>query len=334
MPFKSHRRRRPRRTRRRRHWHWLGLGALFVALAALLRRDQRPAPEGGKRNTAPEGGTPRSPAVPRPPDDVDSCWIAGPAGTLHVLERHPNGKIPVVFVHGLGGCAEHWAAQLEAAGPALRCVAFDLPGHGRSDQAMDGDYRVPATATAIAAVVNSLGLRRTLLVAHSLGASAAIEYADRHPERIAGLLLVDPSGDQTRLPETHRRELLAQIARDPAEEIRWNFRQLLAGARVEVADRVLEDLASVPADVALGALAGGVSYSPLPALERFAGPVWSLISDVNDLPSSLHNLLPDLPVFRFSRASHWLMLDRPDDLWAVLVDFLDDISALELRPAV
>ncbi len=320
MPLSRHRRRRPRRIRQRRRWPWLGLGALLVAAAALLRRERRSA-QPPRRAQPPE-----PPELPPTPADVDSCWIAGPAGTLRVLERHPDGELPVVYVHGLGGRAEHWAAQFATAGPAIRTVAFDLPGHGRSDQALDGDYSIPATAAAIGAVVDGLGLRRALLVAHSLGATAAIEYAGSHPDRVAGLLLVDPSGDQSRLPATQRRELLAQIARDPGEEVRWNFRQLLAGARAEVADRVLEDLASVPAEVVLQAIEGGVSYSPLPALERFGGPARSLISDLNDLPYSLHNLLPDLPAFHFRQAGHWLMMDRPDDLWAALVDFLEEIE--------
>ncbi len=309
----------PARRSRQRLWRWLGLGALLLAGAALLRRERRPAPE-------PEPASPPEPepaALPRPPKDVVSGWIAGPAGTLRVLERHPDGELPVVFIHGLGGRAEHWAAQLAAAGPAIRAVAFDLPGHGRSDQATDGDYSIPATATAIGAVVDGLGLRRALLVAHSLGANAAIEYAGRRPERIAGLLLVDPSGDQSQLPEADRRQLLSQISRDPEEEIRWNFQQLLTGARAEVASRVLEDLASVPSEVALSALEGGLCHSPLPALERFNGPVRSLISDLNDLPYSLHRLRPELPALYFRGAGHWLMMDRPDDLWAALVDFLE-----------
>lgn len=334
MAFRSHRRRRRRRRRKRissapptrpfhrapearrggRTWRWLGLGALLVAAASLLRRERRPPPPA-------EPPPPADP--PPPPADVDSSWIAGPAGTLHLLERHPDGRLPIVFVHGLGGRAEHWTAQLAAAGPAIRAVAFDLPGHGRSDQAVDGDYSIPATAAAIGAVVDGLGLRRTVLVAHSLGATAAIEYAGTRPERVAGLLLVDPSGDQSRLPDAHRRQHLAELARDPDEEIRWSFKQLLLGASAEVADRVLEDLASVPAEVVLSAIEGGVAFSPLTALERFHGPIRCLISDLNDLPYSLHNLRPDLPTFHFRGAGHWLMMDRPDDLWASLVDFLD-----------
>ncbi len=243
-----------------------------------------------------------------------------------MLERHPRGTLPVVFVHGLAGRAEQWSAQLHAAGPALRAIAFDLPGHGRSDPAADGDYSVPALAAGVGAVFDALALRRAVVVAHSLGASAALEYAGGHPHRVAGLLLVDPSGDQSRLPAAHREQLLVQLQSDTGTELRWYFRQLLAGARPEVADRVLRDLEEVPEEIVLEAIEKAGSYSPLPALERFAGPIVSVVSDLNTLPSSLHNLVPSLPVHHLPRAGHWLMLDRPEDLWGVLIDLLDRIT--------
>lgn len=323
MRRRPHRRRRVRRAHRRgqarkpSRWRWLGLGALAVAGFTLLRRERRsPVPEKASRGSA----------VPEPAVDVDRCWIAGPAGTLRVLERHPDGELAIVFIHGLGGRAEHWMAQFHAAGPAIRAVAFDLPGHGGSDRAANGDYSVPAAAAAIGAVLDALGLRRAVLVAHSLGTAAAIEYAGRHPERVTGLLLVDPSGDQSRMPEADRRELLAQLSRDPGEEISWYFRQLLAGDRAELASRVLEDLSAVPTEVVLSAIEGGLSYRPLSALSRFGGPVTSIISDLNDLPYGLHNLVPDLPVRRVPRASHWLMLDRPADLWTWVIEFLEELQ--------
>ena len=274
---------------------------------------------------------PREAPPAEPPADAIESWIPGPAGTLRVLERHREGQLPVVFVHGLGGRSEQWSAQLAATGPALRAVAVDLPGHGGSDLAADGDYSIPALAGVIGATLDTLRLRRAILVAHSLGASAAIEYAGSHRRRVAGLLLVDPSGDQSRQSDQQRRRFLDQLRRDPAEELAWYFRQLLAGARPEVADRVLDQLAEVPAEVALSTLESASSYDPLEALGKYDGPVLGMVSDLNTLPSSLHNLRPDLPVQFVSGASHWLMMDRPEELWAALVDLLEQITMHEGR---
>lgn len=254
---------------------------------------------------------------------MELSWIPGSAGSLRIGERHRRGEIAIVFVHGLGGRLEHWSAQLAALGPALHGVALDLPGHGGSDPGR-GDS-IPALAAAIGAVLDDLGLRRPVVVAHSLGALAAIEYAGGHPQRVAGLLLVDPSGDQSRLPEDERARYLESVRADPAAETAWSFRQLLVDASPAVADRVMESLEAVPAEVLLDALEGAVAYSPLPALERFGGPVRSLVTEFNRLPQSLHNLRPEIAVRAVAGASHWLMMDRPREVWAELVDFLEEL---------
>jgi pimeloyl-ACP methyl ester carboxylesterase len=68
-------------------------------------------------------------------------------------------------------------------------VAFDLRGHGASAEA--DDYSVEAFAADVEAVADKLGLRRFVLVDHSLGTQVVIEFARRHPERVAALMLVE-----------------------------------------------------------------------------------------------------------------------------------------------
>ena len=317
----------PRGGRGRRLFPWLVLGGVGL-VAALWRRSDTP-PRGGEPGRRPRPAVePESlevaPDLTLPPT-VDEAWIPGPGGALRMAQVNPGADLAVVFVHGLGGRLEHWAPMLTAAGPGLRAVAFDLPGHGGSDLHSENSYTVGDLAGALGAVVDNLGLRRTVLVGHSLGASVIAEYASTHPRRVLGLLLVDPNGDQTRLAERQRRDLVAALTEDPRAELAWQFRQVLHAAQPEIADRVLEDLEATDARVLLEMLVASLDYSPLPALEAYGGPTRSVISDLNDLPHSLHRLLPELPVRFVGDASHWLMLDRCDDFWELLIDFLDSI---------
>ncbi len=209
-------------------------------------------------------------------------------------------------------------------GPAIHGIAFDLPGHGRSDQDLGGDYSVASLASAINAVLDGLGLRSAVLVAHSVGATAALELAGNRPSRVAGLLLVDPTGDQTQLPRSQRQALRESLRHDPGGDLRWNYRQLLVDASPEVADRVLESTEQVSDEVVRGVLESGLDHSPLPALERYDGPVRSLQSERNDMPWSLHRLRP-MPHRFLHGASHWLMMDRPGDVWEELVELLEEL---------
>ena len=50
------------------------------------------------------------------------------------------------------------------------------------------------------------------------------------------------------------------------------------------------------------------------------------MSELNTLPQSLHRLHPERPVRRLYGASHWLMMDRPDEVLEILWDFLEEIA--------
>jgi pimeloyl-ACP methyl ester carboxylesterase len=103
------------------------------------------------------------------------------------------GGLPVVFVHSLAGNASQWSAQLEHLREERRAVALDLFGHGNSELPKDGDFAIESMARDLEIAVNELGIERFVLVGHSSGGTVAIAYAGMQTEKVAGLLLADPS---------------------------------------------------------------------------------------------------------------------------------------------
>jgi pimeloyl-ACP methyl ester carboxylesterase len=69
-----------------------------------------------------------------------------------------------------------------------------------------------------------------------------------------------------------------------------------------------------------------LEHSPLPALARYPGPKLSIISETNDLPYSLHRLVPGLPIRLMHGTGHWLMMDRPEVFNHLLEEFLDEVG--------
>lgn len=319
---------------RRGWWGLLGLGAAGLAAAVAWRRLQGLEKQARSLETIPSR-RPEVLPVPQPgslPDGATASWIPGPGGSLRVCETYPKGTLPVIFLHDVGGRLEHWNHQLAALGPMRHGVALDLPGHGQSDRPESRGYQVDTLAESVAAVADGLRLRRFVLVGHGLGAAVAVEYAARHPDRVAGLLLVDPAGDQSRIPAPQLEQLRQGLKEDAQDELRWYYRQYLTLSSAAVSERVLGDLQDTSAEALSGATISSLDYNPLPGLERYVGPVLSVVSELNNLPHSLHNLLPELPVERLEGAGHWLMLDRPTELNALIASFLEVVRE-QLRPA-
>jgi pimeloyl-ACP methyl ester carboxylesterase len=284
----------------------LGLGAAAAVggLYAVGRRELR-------------RGRLAGPLVPPAPPLPEPSWVQGTAGLLRVLDGGSGGP-PAVFLHGLGGRAEHWLPVLEALWPRRRAVAFDLRGHGGSNPDPAGDMSPRALAADLLAVGTALDLPPFVLVAHSLAATAAAAFAAAHPERVAGLLLVDPSGDLTRLPAGAVRAYVDAVATDPHQELAGQFRQLLTGAAPGVAGAVLADLAATPMAVLAAAVEAASRESPADLLAGYRGPALALLTPFNALPASLPVLLPGLEAHRVFGTSHWLMLDDPGSVVSAL----------------
>lgn len=102
---------------------------------------------------------------------------------------------PVILIHGLAASVGDWVdltPDLVKAGYAV--YALDLLGHGKSIKPKDlKEYNITRILAHFEDWIDSLGLAGPLiLLGHSLGGYIAMEYALRHPERVRGLVLVDP----------------------------------------------------------------------------------------------------------------------------------------------
>lgn len=83
----------------------------------------------------------------------------------------------VLFIHGLGGSANAWLAQLEACRErGWRGIAYDQRGAGRSDKP-EGPYSVELWAQDAVRLLDALGVERSALVGHSVGCMVAAHAA-------------------------------------------------------------------------------------------------------------------------------------------------------------
>jgi pimeloyl-ACP methyl ester carboxylesterase len=120
-----------------------------------------------------------------------SIRVPGADGlALHALEWSRDG-VPLLLVHGFGNEAHVWDEIAPAVAPYYRTVALDLRGHGDSDRDPEARYDYDAHVADLEAATAALGIERLVLVGHSLGGRVAILFAGRHPERVAGLVIVD-----------------------------------------------------------------------------------------------------------------------------------------------
>jgi pimeloyl-ACP methyl ester carboxylesterase len=109
---------------------------------------------------------------------------------MRVLAAGPAKGGPVLLLHGATFRAELWEetgtmAALAAAG--FRAIATDLPGHGK--------YRSTGYSRdeVMWRLIKVLGLKRPVVLGHSLGGAYALSLIADHAGTLAGAILVSPS---------------------------------------------------------------------------------------------------------------------------------------------
>lgn len=118
-----------------------------------------------------------------------------------------QGPRTLVLIHELGGSLNSWDAMLPLLPATLRVIRYDLRGAGMSEKAR-GTNSIDALAADLAALLDHAGADGPVVVmAAAMGAAVAVRFANRHPARVARMVLIGPA---LGVPE-ERREAARQL---------------------------------------------------------------------------------------------------------------------------
>ena len=235
------------------------------------------------------------------------------------------GRAPVLYVHGVPTSSDDWLPFLERTGG----LAPDLLGFGRSGKGGQNDYSLDGIARFVERFLDEVvGVQRVRLVVHDWG-SAALAFAQRAPERVERLVILDavpllPGYRWHRLARLWRTRFVGELAMGLT--LRPTMRRALAPAFanrrvpdgfVEAALRhfdqgtqraILHLYRSAPEEL-LAASGRDLSSLGIPALVGWGARDPFISSRFGEQYAA------ELPMGEFvlvEDAGHWPWLDRPD----------------------
>lgn len=189
-----------RGTRRRRRW--IGALAVLVLIAGLLGVNTVTV----LRQTATASG-----------DQV----VQLEDGDLHVVEDGPREAPALLLIHGYASSTVWWDPIVAQLAGTYHVIRVDLLGHGSSAKPKTG-YDMPAQGRRVASVLDRLGIRRAIVVAHSMGGVVATALAEQRPTLVAALALIDTTPSNSASIE---QGLLTRLVPVPVVgELLWRFR--------------------------------------------------------------------------------------------------------------
>ena len=254
-------------------------------------------------------------------------------GVPRIAVEHVGAGPLAVFLHGIGGNRTNWRDQLPVFGRDFHAVAWDARGYGDSDDyegALDfGDF-----AHDLRRVLDHFEAPRAHLIGLSMGGMIALDFAERHGDRVASLTLCDSLPGFTHLSDDQRREfirlrqeplLAGKEPRDMAPAVAHSL--LGKNPRAGSYERLVESMSALHKQSYLKTIAGSANYARTFDLERIAVPTHVVVGDEDTLtpPATSREMARRIPGARLTiieGAGHLSNIEQPEAFNRAVLAFL------------
>jgi esterase len=248
---------------------------------------------------------------------------------LHVREMGEG--FPLVILHGLFGFSDNWQTHAKKLSSYYRVILVDLRNHGHSPWTDDFSYQLMVDD--VKELIEDLGIRKMLLIGHSMGGKVAMLFAQQHTANLDKLIVVDigmkayPMHHQHILAGMHAIDLKTITARSQAEAILkthiesdgvrqfllknlyWKDKgQLAWRMNIEVLEREMPEI--------LAALPQKETFAPVLFIR---GALSNYILD-DDFPE-IEEWFPEAELVTIENAGHWVHAEAPEEFIDAVLTF-------------
>jgi 3-oxoadipate enol-lactonase len=152
-----------------------------------------------------------------------------------------------------------WIEQLSALSSVRRCVAVDLRGFGYSSPATGEPLTMEQHAADLAGVLDLMSEERADIIGLSMGGYVALAFAERYPDRMRSLALLDTRASADSEESKAGRDAMAQrVIAEGRQALAATMQDALLAPSASSAARarLRTMIESCPYETIIGALAG------------------------------------------------------------------------------
>ncbi len=246
---------------------------------------------------------------------------------------------PALFLHGFTGNCYDWSDIATSLSDKHRCVAVDLPGHGRTIvKGEDENYIMPNVAKSLIQFLNSIDIERSDLVAYSMGGRLALYLVVHYPDVFTRVILESTSpGLRTEQERTerikHDRELADRLLKIPFVQFieKWYDQPLFATMKSypERFQQMKNERMTIdPSGLArsLHMMGTGAQPSLWEKLSEIVTPVLLIVGEKDSkfrgTAGEMVKMMPAAEMYVANDAGHNVHWEKPDEVAKVVRDFL------------
>lgn len=246
------------------------------------------------------------------------------------VEEQGTGEPALVFLHYWGGSLRTWNMVVGKLKGSFRCVTYDMRGWGKSDAPASG-YSISDLAAETVALIAALGLKKYVLVGHSMGGKVAQLFASRNPVGLAGLVLVAPAPPTpVHFPEEIRQQQLH--AYDNRETVLQAIGFLTSHPpSSDITEQIIEDSLGGSREAVLAWPTSSLLEDISAELPKIAMPTLILAGEEDRLDSIEQHRKEVLARIANSRlqiifgSGHLVPIDEPEQLAEAIAQFVGEL---------
>ena len=239
-----------------------------------------------------------------------------------------KGEPALIFIHGWSCDKSYWENQVKEFSPKYKVVTIDLAGHGESGMNRK-NYTMELFGEDVAAVVNELGLKKVILIGHSMGGVVVIEAARILKDKVIGLVGADTFQN---LGETMTADQIEPFLKPFKENFSSHAKEFVKSmfppsANPVLVKKVSDDMASAPPEVAISAMENMFKDNAITALKEIDVPIISINCDLYPVREEENRkLVKSFEVKMMKGVGHFVMLEDPAKFNQLLQESIETLN--------
>ena len=264
--------------------------------------------------------------------DASNVVTSSDGVAIH-FDRQGDGSPTLIFVHGWGNDRSVWKEQVAHFSRKYEVINIDIPSFGDSGNNRE-NFSIVSFGEDIATVIGKLNLEKAVLIGFSMGAPVVIEAANRVPEKVIGVILVDQLHDvEATIPPAAigdvERSFLDLVARPTNEKlVSGGFYKKDTEASFKRVAAMLEDAPRIGWRESLLDTLNWLNEDCIESISLVQAPIIAINSDLQ--PTDVEAFRKYVPSFQAKivpNTGHLVMWDAPEEFNRLLEESIQELKS-------
>jgi 3-oxoadipate enol-lactonase len=256
-------------------------------------------------------------------------------------EDHGDNKTsyPLILIHPIGGNNQIWHHEISLLlKSGFRVIAYEIRGHYRTNMGRVGAYTMQDLVNDLHHLLEHLNIKRCSIIGHSIGGIIASMYAAQYLGRVDAIVLINSSPKKFEEKDLEKHFKTRQIAITQGMQALGEYKlKALDESRDLLKDKKHSDFfrdvftkTSVEGFVAATIALYTIPENVVGKLQASHCKIFAIVGSDDDvfmrLLKETKEEIPKMELEVLDGSDHWVIIEKPKEMYDILVRFLEKIK--------